>query len=124
MLIEETNQISKDLLNVKDLSVEFDTYSGKVKALTDVNLSLKSGEILGILGESGSGKSTLALAIMALLPNNAHITGSVAFSGMPYTDETTKVSRKARKILDQKLRNIRWEHISMIFQGAMNYKQW
>jgi peptide/nickel transport system ATP-binding protein len=120
MLIEETNQISKELLSVKNLSVEFDTYSGRVKALTDINLSLKTGEILGILGESGSGKSTLALAIMALLPDNAHITGSLSFSGMPYTEETTKRSRRARKILDQKLRNIRWEHISMIFQGAMN----
>ena len=107
MLIEETSQISKELLNVNDLSVEFDTYSGKVKALTNVNLTLKSGEVLGILGESGSGKSTLALAIMALLPENAHITGSVSFSGSPYTEENTKVKRKARKILDEKLRNIR-----------------
>ncbi len=120
MLIEETSQISKELLSVNDLSVEFDTYSGKVKALTNVNLTLKSGEVLGILGESGSGKSTLALAIMALLPENAHITGSVSFSGSPYMEENTKVKRKARKILDEKLRNIRWEHISMIFQGAMN----
>ena len=55
------------LLDVKNLSVDYHAASGTVHAVTNVNFTLKRGEILGLAGESGSGKSTLAYAITCLL---------------------------------------------------------
>ncbi|WP_337860635.1 ABC transporter ATP-binding protein [Ferroplasma sp.] len=110
----------KDLLTIDNLSVSFDTYAGTVKAVRNVNLKLQEGRSLGILGESGSGKSTIAYAIMSLLPHNAVINGSISLYDNNYLNGKTKKSRKSSKILSQKLRNIRWKDISMIFQGAMN----
>jgi len=119
--ITENVQIEgNEILKVEDLSVYFKTYGGTVKALRNINLKLKEGEILGILGESGSGKSTLALAIMSILPQNAIVKGSISLYNDQYVTETRKIRRKEKKILDAKLRNMRWKDISMIFQGAMN----
>ena len=111
------------VLSIENLSVSFDTYKGTVHALQNVNLELYQGEILGILGESGSGKSTIAMSIMSLLADNARIEGNISYMGEEYiTAENLKKSRskKGRKILDERLRNIRWKSISMVFQGAMN----
>jgi len=63
------------LLEVKNLNVDYLAASGTVHAVTDVNFSLRRGEILGLAGESGSGKSTLAYAITRLLRPPAMITG-------------------------------------------------
>lgn len=121
-MIEELNYdfAGNRILKIENLNVDFKTYSGRVKALRNINLELKEGEMLGILGESGSGKSTLALAIMSLLPDNADINGSISLYDDTYIDGALKTNRKQRKILDEKLRNMRWKDISMIFQGAMN----
>lgn len=59
----ETNNI----LEVKNLSVSFNTYAGEVKALRDINFSVKRGETLAIVGESGSGKSVTVQTIMRLI---------------------------------------------------------
>ena len=116
----EYNYTGNTILKVENLNVNFKTFNGTVKALRNINLELKDGEILGILGESGSGKSTLALAIMSLLPDNALIDGSISFKGNNYINESKKLTRKQQKEIDAKLRNMRWKDISMIFQGAMN----
>ena len=111
------------VLSIENLTVSFDTYKGTVHALQDVNLELYQGEILGILGESGSGKSTIAMSIMSLLAENARVEGRISYMGEDYiTAENLEKSRskRRRKILDEKLRNIRWKSISMVFQGAMN----
>ena len=55
------------ILEVKDLKVSFNTVMGKVEAVKGVDLSVNSGEVLGIIGESGSGKSVTSLAIMGLI---------------------------------------------------------
>ncbi|WP_393971181.1 ABC transporter ATP-binding protein [Oxyplasma meridianum] len=118
-----TESYAKKVLSIDNLSVSFDTYKGKVHALQNVNIDLYEGEILGILGESGSGKSTIAMSIMSLLADNASISGSIYYMGEEYiSEETIKrySSRKGKKILDEKLRKIRWKGISMVFQGAMN----
>ncbi|HYT36740.1 MAG TPA: ATP-binding cassette domain-containing protein, partial [Ktedonobacteraceae bacterium] len=70
-----TNANTDTLLDVKNLFVDYHASSGTVHAVTDVNLSLKRGEILGLAGESGSGKSTLAYAITCLLRPPAMISG-------------------------------------------------
>jgi peptide/nickel transport system ATP-binding protein len=69
---------SRMLIELEDFSVSY----GKVKAVNNVSLRIDRGDVLGILGESGSGKSTLALALMALLPKQAQVSGRLAFEGV------------------------------------------
>ncbi len=70
------------LLSVADLSVEFRTRSGTVRALERVGFELRAGEILGVVGESGSGKSVTAYAILGLLDAAARVTsGKAEFEG-------------------------------------------
>lgn len=114
------------LLKVDNLSLTFQTFEGKVRALDRVSLSIKKGETLGILGESGSGKSTLAFAILSLTPENGHLEGSIEFNGNVVAsnkmtgDATVKMKRKQLKMLSEKLRSIRWKDVSIVFQGSMN----
>ncbi len=126
MLNEEFETENKNtLIKIDNLSVHFRTLEGKVQALDGINLDLNEGEILGIIGESGSGKSTTALSLLGLLPENAEITGSVVYLDKDIInskDTTTdkKLRAKTKRLLDQRLAEIRWKEISMIFQGAMN----
>lgn len=71
------------LLRVSALSVDYDATGGNVvHALRNLDLEIADGESIGLLGESGSGKSSLALALLRLLPKNAHMaSGSVAYRG-------------------------------------------
>jgi ABC-type glutathione transport system ATPase component len=71
------------LLRVSGLSVDYDATGGNVvHALRNLDLDIADGESIGLLGESGSGKSSLALALLRLLPKNAHMaSGSVAYRG-------------------------------------------
>jgi peptide/nickel transport system ATP-binding protein len=110
---------------VDQLAVNFRTNEGYVHALDGVSFELRDGEILGIIGESGSGKSTIALSLLDLLPNNADISGQVNYldSSILKSKDTTldkSASKRAKKFFDQRLAEIRWKEISMIFQGAMN----
>ncbi|GIP37742.1 dipeptide transport ATP-binding protein DppD [Paenibacillus sp. J31TS4] len=98
------------LLEVKDLHVTFTTFGGEVKAVRGVDLTLRAGETLAIVGESGCGKSVTARSLMRLLPERtARITsGSIKLKGR----ELTGLSEK-------QLRQLRGSEISMIFQDAM-----
>ncbi|MEO0601795.1 MAG: ATP-binding cassette domain-containing protein, partial [Myxococcota bacterium] len=73
-----------DLLSIEGLRVTFPVYGGVlrtringVRAVDDVTFTVRRGEVLGLVGESGSGKSMTALAILRLLPEASHLTGSV-----------------------------------------------
>lgn len=102
---------SKDnILEVKNLHVEFKTDRGLVKAVDGVNLTLKRGETLALVGESGSGKSVTGLSLMGLIPNPpGKITqGEVLFEG-----------RDILKCKPKELRDLRGNRISMIFQDPM-----
>src|ERR1044072_9020745 len=69
-------------LDVANLRISFGTERGVAKVLDGVNLTIRRGEIMGLVGESGCGKSTLARAILGILPSNAkHDTGSIRFRG-------------------------------------------
>jgi peptide/nickel transport system ATP-binding protein len=69
------------VLSATNLSVNFPTDDGVVRAVRDLSFTLGRGETIGVVGESGSGKSTVALAILGLLPRNAKVGGSVICQG-------------------------------------------
>ncbi len=96
-------------LDIRNLSLAFDTGAGAVRALRDVSVRLPKGEIVGVVGESGSGKSTLSLAVMRLLPGNARITaGAIAFGGGNLLD-----------LPESQMRELRGRRIAMVFQDPM-----
>jgi peptide/nickel transport system ATP-binding protein len=98
------------LLEVSGLTVEYATARGPVRAVDSVDLTLRAGEFLGIVGESGCGKSTLLFAIARLLTAPAAITaGSVAFKG-----------RDLVGLTDEQLVSTRWRDLSVVMQSAMN----
>ncbi len=97
------------LLEVRNLSTEFEMKRGIVKAVDDVSFSIDKGEILAIVGESGSGKSITSLSIMGLLQKPGKITGGEI---MFKSQDLTRLSQK-------ELQKIRGNQISMIFQEPM-----
>lgn len=97
-----------NILEIKNLQVHFPSREGDVKALSGIDLDLKQGEILGIVGESGCGKSTLAKTLVQLLSKNAHIEGEVLFN-----------KKNLLKCTEQELRFIRGKEIGFIFQDPM-----
>ena len=65
----------ENMVDIRDLEVKFYTYAGVVEALDGVNLFIKRGEILGLVGETGCGKSVTSLSIMMLIPPPGKIVG-------------------------------------------------
>lgn len=97
------------VLEIKDLEVGLYSEKGPLPVIDKVNLSIKEGEIVGVVGESGCGKSMLASAIMNLLNSPAQIAaGTIFYEGQ---DMTTLSSKEFQKI--------RGNEISMIFQEPM-----
>src|SRR5580658_3019223 len=71
-----------DLLSVRDVSVAYSTEAGTARVLDAVNLTIRRGEIMGLVGESGCGKTTLARTILGALPPNARALGTaIDFDG-------------------------------------------
>jgi oligopeptide transport system ATP-binding protein len=96
------------LLDVRGLTVAFDTPEGAVRAVNGLDLELRRGECLGIVGESGSGKSQSFLAMLGLLAANGTVGGSVRFNG----EELIGLSRS-------RLNQLRGDRISVIFQDSI-----
>ena len=95
------------LLDVRDLTVEFSTRRGIVRAVERVNISVARGETVGIVGESGSGKSVTSYAVMRILDRAGRIAeGSIAFTGLDI-----------RAASEPEMRNLRGREMSMIFQN-------
>jgi len=103
------------LLQINNLTVDFKTDSGFHKAVDDISLSLKKGEILGIVGESGSGKSVTSLAIMQLIncPPGKITSGKIIFH------KTDGSQQDLLKLTEKEMRNWRGNEIAMIFQEPM-----
>jgi ABC-type oligopeptide transport system ATPase subunit len=98
------------LLEIKDLSVHFDTDDGVVKAVDGITYSVDRGQTLGIVGESGSGKSVSSLTVMGLTRSrNARISGSIKFDGKELIDAP-----------DADMRKLRGNDVAMIFQDPLS----
>jgi peptide/nickel transport system ATP-binding protein len=106
--IEPIGGAGDPVLSVDDLTVQFATGDGPVKAVRGVSYDLRRGEVLGIVGESGSGKSVTSMAVMGLLPKTATITGSIRFGG-----------KDLLKLSDKQMNEVRGQGISMVFQDPM-----
>ncbi|MEO5940571.1 MAG: ABC transporter ATP-binding protein [Candidatus Limnocylindrales bacterium] len=98
----------RDVLALRNVSVDFALEDDRVSAVTDVSLSIARGEIFGLVGESGCGKSTLALAIMGLLPRSARVGGSISFEG-----------RELIGLGEREFRSLRGDRMSMVFQDPL-----
>ena len=100
----------RPLLDVEDLSVEFSTVQGRIRAVDRLSFSVRPGQTLGIVGESGCGKSVTSLAIMGLLPKpTGHIAGG----------HIRLAERELTALSETELRSLRGAELSMIFQEPM-----
>lgn len=101
--------MQETVLELKNYSVSFDTPDGEVQAVRNVDLSVKKGEILCIVGESGCGKTVMCRSVMKLLPPNARVkNGEIRLCGENITDYKRK---KMEKLCGSK--------VSMVFQDPM-----
>ena len=97
-------------LDIRGLSVEYRTDEGTVKALNGLNLSIKKGTSLGLVGETGAGKTTTGLSILKLIPDppGKIVNGSIELFGSDLMEKS-----------DKQMRKIRGKEVSMIFQDPM-----
>src|SRR5215213_9229465 len=94
------------LLDIQNLSVEFPTQGGIMRAVDGVSLRLEQGAVLGVVGESGSGKSVTMLALMGLVP----------FPGRVTADKLSFGGRDLLTISDRDRRQLTGKDVAMIFQ--------
>jgi len=98
------------LLRIGDLHVEYRTLEGVVHAVNGINLVVKPGKALGLVGETGAGKTTTALAIMGLVPKPP---------GVVRARELSLEDKDLLSLSDNEMQRIRGNQISMIFQNPM-----
>ena len=95
---------------MQDLDLEYQTHRGTVQALQGVQLRVRPGEVIGLVGESGCGKTSLARAITGVIPRNARITrGELRWQGVDLL-----------KLTEAQHRERRWREFAFIPQSAMN----
>ena len=99
-----------DLLEIRDLKVQFNSLRGTVRALDGVNLTVREKEIIGLVGESGCGKTITGLSVLQLLPRPQaeYTSGEILFRG----DDLLKKS-------ESEMQRIRGGHVSMVFQDPL-----
>ena len=97
------------MLEIDNLTLEFETPAGRVHALDNVGLSVDRGECVALVGESGSGKSIAMMAFLQLLPRGARISGSARFNG-----------EELIGMAPSRIRQIRGKNIGCIFQDPLS----
>ena len=103
--MSQLSQTEGQLLELDRLAVTFYTPRGTVRAVRDLSIKIRRGEVLGLVGESGCGKSTAAFAIMGYLPGTTRVDGSILFEG-----------RDIAHMGDSDLRELRGNRIAMVYQ--------
>ena len=106
----EVCKMGNNILEIRDLVIEYHTDEAIVHAVNGVQLDVKQGETIGLVGETGAGKTTIARAIMRILqtPPAKFCNGSIVFQGLDIMQQT-----------EQQMRKIRGDKIAMIFQDPM-----
>ena len=99
-----------NVLEIKDLRVVYETDQDTVYAVNGVNLTVKRGKTLGLVGETGAGKTTTALSVMRLLPKKI---------GLIRSGEIILDGQDVLKLTEGDMRLIRGDTVSMIFQDPM-----
>ena len=104
------------LLEVRDLRTHFELEDGVVKAVDGVDLTVRRGRTLAVVGESGCGKSVTARSILRLVERPARIVGGqiLLYGDQPADDPLDLLAAK-----DKRLRQVRWSDIAMVFQEPM-----
>ncbi|WP_433223562.1 ABC transporter ATP-binding protein [Dactylosporangium sp. CS-047395] len=110
-----TQVLTRPLLEIKNLNVDYGLGDDAVHAVREVNLTIHRGEVVGLAGESGSGKSTLAYGVTRLLPPPGVVSGGQVTYHPPTGEPYDVLS-----LSDAELRKFRWAETSIVFQGAMN----
>ncbi|WP_371055118.1 dipeptide ABC transporter ATP-binding protein [Rhodosalinus sp. K401] len=108
-MAKDTTGDEATLLDIRNLSVDFRTPRGRVKALRDVSFAVPRGKFVGVVGESGSGKSTVLWSILGLLAGNAEVTSGQILFG----------ERDMLRLSEEAMRAARGEEISVVFQDPM-----
>ena len=109
MALPEVPLLEVPLLEVRELSVEFPTRRGVLKALDTVSFTIETGEVLGVVGESGAGKSLTGAAIIGLLERPGRISGGrILLEG-----------RRIDTLSQEEMRRIRGRRIGAIFQDPL-----
>ena len=86
-----------DLLEIRDLAVQFESDTGDIKAVDHINLTIRRGEVVGLVGESGSGKSVTSVAILRLIRRPGRVTsGTITFDGVDLASLTEEAMRQVR----------------------------
>ena len=104
-----TTPAESNLLEVRNLSVDFQTRRGTLIAVDDVSFEIKAGEVLGVVGESGAGKSLTGAAIIGLLEPPGRISGG----------EVRLAGKRIDNLAQEQIRQIRGREIGMVFQDPL-----
>ena len=129
----ELNMQPLNTLSLRNLTIEYYAKRGYVQAVRNINLDIRRGEALALIGESGSGKTTLGLGIVRLLPSTAVIRqGSIIYRR--YKSGNGRLSSSVQgtepgllekeidvlKLSERETRLFRWSECAMVFQAALN----
>lgn len=97
------------LIQIRNLTVNFPSESGIVRAVRNLSLEIRPGEVLGLVGESGSGKSVTSLAVIGLLPPSAEVSGEILYNGV-----------NLLSLGDTEMSKYRGHDIAMVFQDPLS----